>query len=135
MRSSVKGPLRGAYGLLASGALTAMGTSLANTNIAVLTVPSTEDWYPTAVQAYAGTAGSAAGTVDVLDDGVSILSAVLTLATTGTSRTVAASSGEDEGVKVATGSIVRLAVTSSATTAPGNIVVQVYGYARSVLQP
>jgi|SRR5712671_2959983 len=134
MRASVKGPLRGSYGLLASGSLTLAATTL-TTNINVVTVPASEDWFMTSVSAYAGTAGSAAGVVDVLDDGVSVLPATLTLATTGTSKLCTASTGEDEGIKVATGSVVRMTVLASATTAPGNIMVQVYGYTRSVLQP
>jgi len=132
MRTSFAGPAYGAKSELISGSLTSSATSQTNLNMDVVTVPSNEDWYVTQVQARAGTAGSDAGTVDVLDDGTTILSAVLTLSTTGTSRNVTASSGEDEGVKVASGSVVRVTLNTGTTTGAGNVTWHVYGYIRNI---
>lgn len=132
MRGSATGPFYGAKSSLFGCSLVTMLTAQSAQIVHLLTIPTGEDWYLTTVMARAGTAGSAAGTVDVLDDGVSALPAVLTLSTAGTSKNTTTTSGEDEGIRMATGSVITVVITSSATTAPGNINITAFGYIRNV---
>lgn len=132
MRGSATGPFYGAKATLFTGSLVTMLTGVTQQVVQRITIPAGEDWYPITAYATAGTAGSAAGTVDILSGTTSILPAVLTLSTTGTSKTVTATSGEDEGIRVASGTAIAIVITSSATTAPGNINVTVHGYIRNV---
>jgi hypothetical protein len=132
MRSSVAGPLYGAKHELISGSRAVVATGVTNYIVDLVTVPASEDWYITSIQARAETSGSAAGTMDLLLGGTTMLSAVLTFNTTGTSRVLTAASGEDEGAKAVSGSVITVVVSASATTAPGNMNYHVHGYIRNV---
>jgi len=127
------GPDYGAKALLFCGSVGALATGTTNAPITSVTVPATEDWYPTEWDAFATGAGSAAAVVTLLS-GVSALQSGKTLtlvANTPVAATFTPGSGEDEGVKVAAGTVLAAQASTGTTTAAANVTVRVWGYRRS----
>ena len=133
-RTNFSGPTYGGEQILAQAQATS--TSQAADASAVefyeTTVPTTEDWYVTRAKAYCTLVGNGS-TMDVQDDGTTVLATAVTLVAAGpsTGGTVTADQGE-VGKRVAAGSALTFKQTNGATTAATNGVLTVYGYKRYV---
>lgn len=135
-RTEYKGPVYGAITVLSSVSKDTVAISQTDLEVFQMDVPADEDWFVTRVSAYCDDAGTVAATVDVEDDGVSILSSVITLVSDdAVERAITADPGEDEGKKVAAGSVLTVDVTSGATTGPSDITVTIEGYRRKIGAP
>lgn len=135
-QTSFSGPVYGAVQQLIVAHIDTVATSLTSAEIYEYTVETPNDWYAMSVQGYAAGAGTAATTIDVKDDGTSILSAPITLSTGGvTSATVTADSGEVAGKRIVAGSAMTIIAATGATTAPTDITVVLVGYRRATTQP
>ena len=135
-QTNFRGPVYGAVQQLIVAHIDTVVTSQTNAEIYEYTVETQADWYGMQVQGYAAGAGTVATTIDVKDDGTSILSAPITLSTGGvTSQTITADSGEDAGKKIAAGSAITIIAATGATTAPTDITVVLVGYRRSTVTP
>ena len=124
------GPVYGAKSLLVHCSKESVAASVTDLEIFQIDVPADEDWFLTRVHAYCDVQGNA-GTVDVEDDGTSVLSANITLVSDDSVEgDVAADGGEDEGKKVAASSVLTIDATNGITTAIEDLQVSVYGYIR-----
>lgn len=127
------GPVYGAYGLLAV-AQTVDGGGLSQTDLefAQFDVPADEDWVVMRAAAYSDVAGTAAATIDIEDDTVSILSSAITLVADDSVDAVIVKTGNEKGALVAAGSVLTVDATTGATTAPDMVVVNIWGFARKL---
>lgn len=92
-------------------------------------VPAGEDWFITDVSLGRESTGVATLAIRVTDDSTVVSSlAIGSTAATSTVAALTADAGEDEGVKVAAGS--QLAVAVSASTATGEVSVAISGFRR-----
>jgi hypothetical protein len=126
-RTRFGGPVYGAKSILFSAIVDVAGSS---GTFGRLTVPSGEDWYATEFGAGRESTG-VSGHALVLSDDSTVLSS-LAFADVNAGSTVAAlspDSGEDEGVRIAGGSVVTLRTTSTAT---GKVSAVIHGYRRFV---
>lgn len=132
-RVSLDGPVFGAHQVLAQWVRgTAPALSQTDLEWYEVAVPADEDWYVTRVRAYAVVAGTAAATVDVEDDGTSILTGNITLVAAGDA---AGTLTTPAGTRIAASSVVTFDVTTGATTAPSDFGVRVEGWKRFVGAP
>src|SRR5688572_31960564 len=116
-KTSFSGPAYGAQGLLVSVHKDTVATGVTDGEIFELDVPADEDWYITHVRTYCDVAGTVAATLDIEDDGTSILAAAITLvADDSVSTAVAADAGEFSGKRVAAGSVLTIDATTGSTT-------------------
>ena len=136
MRSAVSGPLYGASRILAQVSRSSVATSQTGLELYEVTVPATEDWQATRAEVYCTVAGSAAATVDIKDDGTSVLPSVITLtANAPAQKAVTADASEDivdGGKNIAAGSAVTFLITTGATTGASEVTIALHGYARYV---
>ena len=134
-RTEFSGPVYGAVGVLAVAHIDSVAADSTDLEVFQIDVPATEDWFITRVAAYCGNQGNG-GTVDVEDDGASVLTANITLATADSvESTPTTTSPEDEGRKVAAGSTLTVDATDGATTAISDLTVTVEGYKRKIGAP
>lgn len=130
-RTSFSGPAYGAKSLITTVTRASIAPSSSNLELLEITLPLTEDWMITEVRAYCSNQGNG-GTVDVTDDAVTILPTPLALVTAaGATAVLAADGGEDEGKRVAAGSVLRVLANDGITTAAADVVVNVYGFIRN----
>lgn len=132
-RTNFSGPVYGGKAVLASFSRSTVATDQTDLEIFEVNVPADEDWYITGVRAYCDGAGSAAATLDVEDDGASMLDAAITLVSDDEVVTdLDADSGEDAGHKVEASSVITVDATTGTTTAPTEITVQIEGFRRYI---
>ncbi len=131
-KTAFSGPAYGAKATLFSGVFTA-STGAIDT-LAGTKVPSGEDWYATEVALFRGSTGSTGLTVSVLDDSTSLA----TVGVGGSSLTGAAvvtiftaDSGEYEGTRIASGSVVSFSHSSHAGP-NANISITLRGFTRFI---
>lgn len=123
--SGTSGPSRGSYAFLTCYVDTVVSGQTAS-EIYEWVVPTGMDIMVTNVQYYVITAGAAAATVDVKDDGTTILTGRITgVAAAGTAGTLTTT---NPGVLVAGGSLLTADVTTGSTTAPSDITVTIMFY-------
>lgn len=130
-RTSFDGPVYGALGILAQMYVDTVAVSQTDLENFEVTVPADEDWYVTRIYAYTTLAGTAAATVDVEDDTVSLMSANITLVTNASTQGTLSPAAP----RIAASSAVTFDVTTGATTAPLDITVTVEGYRRYIGAP
>lgn len=131
-KTAFSGPVYGAKATLFSAAFTP-STGVTASPIGTI-VPSGEDWYATEVALYRGSTGSTNLLITVLDDSTSIG----TVGVGGSSATgpavvsvLAADSGEYEGTRIASGSVVTFSHSSHA--GPNiNLSVMLRGFTRLI---
>ena len=123
--SGTSGPARGAYAFLTCYVDTVVSGQTASEFFEYL-LPAGMDIIVTDVQAYAITAGSAVVTIDVKDDGVSILTGrITTVAAAATAGTLTTT---NPGVLIAGGSRITADATTGSTTAPSDITASIMFY-------
>lgn len=135
-KTAFSGPAWGSYSLLWTAAQEAAIVSTAASTIANITVPVGEDWYIMRLAASRESTASTALVVALLDDSTSIATVAITssLADASGSTRLTPDSGEYEGLKVASGSVLSLVITgansSAAALASSGVKAWVYGYPR-----
>lgn len=126
------GPDYGAKAVLFVAQVGTIATGATSTVIGQLTIPSTEDWYITNWTAFAGNQGANAGVLTLMAGSSAVQAGkTLTLATgADAGATFTPDSGEDEGTKVAGGTVLSVQAATGNTTAASEVTAQVTGYRR-----
>lgn len=129
----MSGPMFGASGVQFVVSLSTVATAQSAAEVYEITVPTTQDWIILNAEAYCTTAGSAAATFNVTDDGTDIFSAAGTLvAATPVRLTAPTTDGEDIGTRVAAGSALKVVMTTGNTSGPSNVQIQIIGSRRDL---
>lgn len=132
-KTSFKGPVFGAKGLLWSYQKETVAASTAIQTLASIDVPDGEDWFITRVDALRGSTHSTAFVLTLVDDSTSIATVAITSSAANStgSTTLTPDSGEYMGVKVESGSSLALRLTiGTSSAASSGIHCWVYGYQR-----
>ena len=126
-RTRFSGPVYGTKGTLFSATVSVAGSS---GTFARVQVPSGEDWYATEFSIGRESTGVSGHALVVMDDSTVVSSLAYASVNAGsTSATLTADGGEDEGVRIASGSAITFRTTDTNT---GNISVTLRGYPRFV---
>lgn len=124
-RTRYAGPVYGAKETLLSLTADVSGSS---GSFARFTVPAGEDWYATEMSIGRESTGVSGHAIVLLDDSSVVSSLAYADVNAGsTVTTLAADAGEDEGTRIAAGSVLSLRTTSTAT---GRVSVLVRGFTR-----
>jgi len=133
-RTRFSGPAYGAKATLISLGFAATSTGVSTVSAATI-VPPGEDWYATEFCAYRGSTGSSQGAMWVTDDSTVVSSVTFTSTTAGahTLNVIPPSAGEKEGVRILSGSTVRLHYSDAGSMAAmTNVTWVLSGYRRFV---
>lgn len=126
-RTRFSGPTYGAKAQLFSATVSVAGSS---GTFARVKVPAGEDWYATDFSIGRESTGVSGHAMVLMDDSTVLSSLAFADVNAGsTVATLTADAGEDEGVRMLTGSVVTFRTTSTAT---GNISVALGGFRRFV---
>lgn len=133
-KTAFDGPVFGSYSLLWSVNVQQPGISTSAMTLSGIVVPPGQDWYVTSFHAHRGASTHSTATVfSLLDDSSLVATVALTssLADVSGSTRPTATSGEYQGVRIASGSSVTVTLHNGGSSVASSMVYAwVYGYPR-----
>jgi len=123
----LSGPVYGAYALLAAVSKENIAASASDLEILQIDIPTDEQWIIMKAAAYCDVQGNA-GSVDIEDDTVSILSAAITLVSDDAVEASITAAGGEKGALVE--GVLTVDASNGITTAIEDLTVQLWGFIR-----